>query len=110
MIKLKTLLTGVLLATATTTLSTTAMAAPNAEALAQKSNCLMCHGVDKKILGPAYKDVAAKYKGDKSAEAKLIQKVKAGGSGTWGDMPMPPNSPQVKDEDIKTLVQWILSL
>ena len=53
---------------------------------------------------------ATKYKGDKSAEAKLIQKVKAGGSGSWGDMPMPPNSPQVKDEDIKTLVEWVLSL
>lgn len=105
MTKLKMLVTGALFAAAATT-----MAAPNTEALAQKSNCLMCHSVDKKILGPAYKDVAAKYKGDKSAEAKLIQKVKAGGSGAWGDMPMPPNSPQVKDEDIKTLVQWILSL
>jgi cytochrome c len=105
MTKLNLLIAGVLFATATA-----GMAAPNAEALAQKSNCLMCHSVDKKILGPAYKDVAAKYKGDKSAEARLIQKVKAGGSGAWGDMPMPPNSPQVKDEDIKTLVQWILSL
>lgn len=105
MTKLEILITGALLVTATT-----AMAAPNAEALAQKSNCLMCHSVDKKILGPAYKEVAAKYKGDKAAEARLIQKVKAGGSGAWGDMPMPPNSPQVKDEDIKTLVQWILSL
>jgi cytochrome c len=105
MTKLEILITGALLVAATT-----AMAAPNAEALAQKSNCLMCHSVDKKILGPAYKEVAAKYKGDKAAEARLIQKVKAGGSGAWGDMPMPPNSPQVKDEDIKTLVQWILSL
>lgn len=105
MTKLKMLITGALLAT-----TTVAIAAQNAEGLAQKSNCLMCHGVDKKILGPAYKDVAAKYKGDKTAEAKLIQKVKAGGSGAWGDMPMPPNSPQVKDEDIKTIVQWILSL
>jgi cytochrome c len=105
MTKLEILITGALLVAATT-----AMAAPNAEALAQKSNCLMCHSVDKKILGPAYKEVAAKYKGDKTAEARLIQKVKAGGSGAWGDMPMPPNSPQVKDEEIKTLVQWILSL
>jgi cytochrome c len=92
------------------TAATSAVAVPSAEALAQKSNCLMCHSVDKKILGPAYKDVAAKYKGDKTAEAKLIQKVKTGGSGAWGDMPMPPNSPQVKDEDIKTIVQWVLSL
>lgn len=105
MTKLNMLIAGVLLAS-----TTASMAAPNAEALAQKSNCLMCHSVDKKILGPAYKDVAAKYKGDKTAEARLIQKVKTGGSGAWGDMPMPPNSPQVKDDDIKTLVQWILSL
>lgn len=81
-----------------------------AEALAQKSGCLACHSVDKKVLGPSYKDVAAKYKGDKSAEAKLVEKVKKGGSGVWGPMPMPANSPQVKDEDIKTIVQWILSL
>jgi cytochrome c len=87
-----------------------AYAADAAEALAQKSGCLACHSVDKKVLGPAYKDVAAKYKGDKGAEAKLVAKVKAGGSGVWGPMPMPANSPQVKDEDIKTIVHWILSL
>lgn len=81
-----------------------------AQALAQKSGCLACHSVDKKVLGPAYKDVAAKYKGDKSAEAKLVEKVKKGGSGTWGPIPMPANSPQVKDEDIKTIVKWILTL
>jgi cytochrome c len=80
------------------------------QALAQKSGCLACHSVDKKVLGPAYKDVAAKYKGDAGAEAKLVAKVKAGGSGVWGPMPMPANSPQVKDEDIKTIVKWILSL
>ena len=76
--------------------------------LAQKSACLACHQVDKKVVGPAYKDVAAKYKGDKTAEAKLIKKVKEGGKGVWGEIPMPPN-PQVKDEDIKTLVKWVLS-
>jgi len=81
-----------------------------AEALAQKSGCLACHSIDKKVLGPAYKDVAAKYKGDKAAEAKLIAKVKAGGSGVWGPIPMPANSPQVKDADIKTIVEWILAL
>ena len=80
------------------------------EALAQKSGCLACHGVDKKVLGPSFKDVAAKYKGDKGAEAKLVAKVKAGGSGVWGPMPMPANSPQVKDEDIKSIVNWVLSL
>ena len=84
--------------------------AGDASALAQKSGCLACHSVDHKVLGPAYKDVAAKYKGDKTAEAKLIAKVKAGGSGVWGNIPMPANSPQVKDEDIKTIVQWILTL
>ena len=80
------------------------------QALAQKSGCMACHSVDKKVLGPAYKDVAAKYKGQKDAEAKLVEKVKKGGSGVWGPIPMPANSPQVKDEDIKKIVQWILSL
>ena len=58
--------------------------------MATKSGCLACHGVDKKVLGPAFKDVAAKYEGDKGAEAKMIAKVKAGGSGVWGPIPMPP--------------------
>ena len=80
------------------------------QALAQKSGCLACHAIDKKVLGPAMKDVAAKYKGDKTAEAKLIAKVKTGGSGVWGPMPMPANSPQVKDDDIKSIVQWILAM
>jgi cytochrome c len=86
----------------------TAAAADAAEALAQKSGCLACHSVSQKVLGPAYKDVAAKYKGDKGAEAKLIEKVKKGGSGVWGPIPMPANSPQVKDADIKTIVEWVL--
>jgi cytochrome c len=80
------------------------------EALAKQSGCLACHGIDKKVLGPGLKDIAAKYKGDKSAEAKLVTKVKVGGSGVWGPMPMPANSPQVKDADIQTIVKWILSL
>jgi cytochrome c len=84
--------------------------AADASALAQKSGCLACHTIDKKVLGPAYKDVAAKYKGDKTAEAKLVAKVKAGGSGVWGPMPMPPMGAQVKEADITTIVQWILSL
>ena len=86
-----------------------ANAADPAESLAQKSGCLMCHGIQNAILGPAYKDVATKYKGDASAEARLVAKVKAGGGGVWGKMAMPPNSPQVKDEDIKTIVKWILT-
>jgi cytochrome c len=74
--------------------------------LAAKSGCLACHSVDKKVIGPAFKDVANKYKA--SDEAMLIAKVKAGGKGVWGPIPMPPNA-AVKDEDIKTLVNWILS-
>jgi cytochrome c len=79
------------------------------EELAKKSGCTACHAVDKKIVGPAYKEVAAKYRNDKTAEAKLIDKVKKGGVGVWGQVPMPPNG-HVKDEDIKTLVKWVLSL
>lgn len=79
------------------------------EKLAQQHGCMTCHGVDKKVIGPAYKEIAAKYRSDKGAEASLVKKVKAGGKGVWGEIPMPPNA-HVKDEDIKTMVQWILSL
>ena len=79
------------------------------EALAIKNACTACHAVDKKVVGPGYKEVAAKYRGNAKAEALLIDKVKKGGVGTWGQVPMPPNA-QVKDEDVKTLVKWILSL
>lgn len=78
------------------------------EKLAQASGCTTCHAVDKKLIGPSYKDVAAKYKGGKGAEADLIRKVKAGSKGVWGEIPMPPNA-HVKDDDIKTIVQWILA-
>lgn len=78
------------------------------EALAKKHNCLACHTVDKKVVGPSYKEVAAKYGGDKGAEAKLIDKVKKGGAGVWGQVPMPPN-PSVPDGEVKALVAWILS-
>lgn len=77
--------------------------------LAKKHNCLACHMIDKKSVGPAYKDVAKKYKGQADAEAKLIAKVKAGGQGVWGPVPMPPN-PAVPDADVKTLVQWIIKM
>jgi len=79
------------------------------EKLAEKSGCLACHNVDVKVIGPAYKDVAAKYKDDKEAVDKLVAKVKGGGSGVWGNDVMIPNA-HVKDEDIKTLVRWVLSL
>jgi cytochrome c len=78
--------------------------------LAKKHGCVACHTIDKKLVGPAYLDVAKKYRGDKGAEAKLIAKVSKGGSGVWGPMPMPPNSPKVSAADIKTLVKWVLSL
>ena len=80
-----------------------------AEALAKSSGCLACHTMDKKLVGPSYKDIAAKYRAQKGAEADLINRVKAGGKGAWGDIPMPPNA-HVKDADIKTMVQWILSI
>jgi cytochrome c len=79
------------------------------EKLAQANGCMTCHSIDKKVLGPAYKEVAAKYANDKGAEAALVKKVKAGGKGVWGDMLMPPNA-HVKDEDIAAIVKWILSL
>ncbi len=74
--------------------------------LAAKSGCLACHAVDKKLVGPAYQDIAKKYKA--SDEAMLVAKVKGGSKGVWGPIPMPPNA-AVKDEDIKTLVIWILA-
>ena len=79
------------------------------EELAKKHACTACHAVDKKVVGPAFKEVAAKYKGNAKAEAMLIEKVKKGGVGTWGQVPMPPNS-TVPDADVKTLVKWVLGL
>ena len=78
------------------------------DALAKKHNCLACHQVDKKVVGPSYKEVAAKYAGDKAAQAKLVDKVKKGGAGVWGQVPMPPNA-GVPDADVQALVKWILS-
>jgi cytochrome c len=81
----------------------------SAEAMMKKDGCAACHSVDKKIVGPSYAEVAAKYKGDKDAVAKLTTKVKEGGSGVWGPIPMPPNA-AVSKTDITDLVTWILSL
>ena len=78
------------------------------EELAKKHNCFACHAVDKKLVGPSYQEVATKYRGDPAAEGKLFEKVKNGGQGAWGQVPMPPNS-QVPDGDIRALVKWILS-
>ena len=77
--------------------------------LAQKKNCMACHAIDKKLVGPAYKDVAAKYAGQADAVAKLVPKVMKGGAGVWGAVPMPAN-PQVNEAEAKQLVAWILSL
>lgn len=78
-------------------------------ALATSKNCMACHAVDKKLVGPAYKEVAAKYKGDKTAVDKLATKIIKGGSGVWGQVPMPPNA-QVNDAEAKKLAGWILSI
>ena len=76
--------------------------------LATAKGCMACHAVDKKVVGPAYKDVAKKYKGDSGAAAKLAEKVQKGGSGVWGPIPMPPNT--VTPDEAKKLVAWILSM
>ena len=78
----------------------------NAE-LAKKNNCLACHAIDKKLVGPAYQDVAKKYAGQADAEATLTKSIKAGGSGKWGPIPMPPQA-QLSDADAKTLAAWVL--
>jgi cytochrome c len=83
----------------------TALASPE---LAKKHACFACHAVDKKLVGPSYKEVAGKYRGDKGAEARLADKVKKGSQGTWGQVPMPPNA-AVPDAEVRALVKWILS-
>ena len=83
------------------------VAMANAE-LAKAKNCMTCHSVENKVVGPAFKDVAAKYKGDKGAEDRLAQKVLKGGSGVWGPVPMPANT-QVNEAEARTLVKWVLS-
>ncbi len=88
-----------------------AMAATEAEAtgIAQKNGCLACHELDKKKVGPAWREVGKKYSGQADAEDKLLVKVKKGGKDVWGPVPMPPNA-TVKDADIKTMVQFVLTL
>ena len=97
-----------LLAVATIAASGAALADAGEDML-KKNGCTACHAIDKKVIGPAYQDVAMKYKGDASAPAKLHEKVKKGGSGVWGQVPMPPNT-QVSDADITTMVAYILAL
>lgn len=78
------------------------------ETLARSSGCLACHGIDKKIIGPGFQEIAAKYKGDAAAADTLAAKIKSGGSGNWGQIPMPPNA-HVSDENIAALTTWLLS-
>jgi cytochrome c len=77
--------------------------------LAKAKNCMACHGVDKKVIGPAFKDIAAKYKDDAGAVDKLAGKILKGGSGVWGPVPMPAN-PQVNEADAKKLAAWVLQV
>jgi cytochrome c551/c552 len=86
-----------------------AAAGASGEQLLQKNGCVACHAVDKKLVGPSYKDVAAKYAGDGAALDKLAKKVKAGGAGVWGQVPMPPH-PQLSDADLQAMVKYVLSV
>ncbi|HEY6772867.1 MAG TPA: c-type cytochrome [Oxalicibacterium sp.] len=90
------------------TMGVSGAAMANAD-LAKAKNCMACHSVNNKIVGPAFKDVAAKYAGQKGAEDKLVQKVMKGGGGVWGAVPMPANT-QVSEAEARTLVKWILTL
>jgi cytochrome c len=96
------------LASAGAVLTSASLPAAASDALAKKHNCFACHQVDKKVVGPSYKEVAAKYASDKAAQAKLADKVKKGGVGVWGQVPMPPNA-TVPDADVQALVKWILT-
>jgi len=90
-------------------LALTAGVASADQALAQKSACMSCHQLEKKVVGPAFKDVAKKYKGDAKAADHLVDVIKKGGKGVWGTVPMPPH-PQVSDDNAKKLAAWVLSL
>lgn len=79
------------------------------ETLTKINGCFACHSADKKIVGPAYREIAARYLDDRTAEAALVKKIKTGGKGVWGDVPMPPH-PHLKEEDIRIMAQWILSI
>jgi len=90
------------------------LAAPVAgasEAVVKKARCVACHQIEKKAVGPAYKDVANKYRGDAEAVATLSAKVRSGGSGVWGNVPMPPHdAAKISDDDLKSAIEWILAL
>jgi cytochrome c len=83
--------------------------AAKAQSLIKGSDCAACHAAEMKLVGPSYKDVAKKYKGNAGAVDMLVKKIKAGGSGNWGAIPMTPH-PNMKDEDVKVIVEWILAM
>lgn len=85
------------------------MSAQASEAAAQKGGCMACHAKDKKLVGPAFAEIAKKYKGQGDAAEKLAAKVRKGGSGVWGPIPMSPNGPEkISDADLKAAIEWIL--
>jgi cytochrome c len=89
----------------------TAHAAPDGAAalsIVQKNNCLSCHAADSQVVGPAYREIAKKYRGDATAPDKLFAKVRNGGAFVWGEVPMPPN-PGISDADLHTVIAWILA-
>jgi len=89
----------------------TGSAAHASEAIVKKARCVACHTVDQKRVGPAYQEVAAKYKGDAKAPARLFDKVRTGGAGVWGEVPMLPHpADKISDDDLKAAIAWILSL
>jgi cytochrome c len=98
-----------ILITAATGLSLVSGAAFASADLAKAKNCMACHALDKKLVGPAYKDVAAKYASDKDGATKLAKKIREGGVGAWGQIPMPAN-PQVSEAEAATLAKWVLSV
>jgi cytochrome c len=104
---MKTLVSGVALALIAAFAAAPACA-QNIDDLLKKHACLSCHAVDKKLVGPAYKEVAAKYRTQKDAQKLLVEKVKKGGVGAWGQVPMPPNA-AVPDADLNAMVKWILA-
>ncbi|MBI5626264.1 MAG: c-type cytochrome [Nitrosomonadales bacterium] len=95
--------------TAALSVSAVAFAADDGEALFKKNNCVACHAVAKKTVGPALKDIAAKYKDNKGAQTQLEAKVRSGGKDSFGTMPMPATAKSVSDGDIKTMVTWVLN-
>ncbi|HEY1932982.1 MAG TPA: c-type cytochrome [Acetobacteraceae bacterium] len=94
---------------ASVTAGSSRAAEPSGEALFEKNDCKTCHAVDHKLVGPSYEEVAKKFAGQPDAEATLVAAVKKGHVGTWGQVPMPPH-PSLPDSEIKTIVDWILTL